>query len=77
MRSTTKKSLSVKNRQEEAALEKKESIQTTVPAETVKEQSPENIKEETPEKSPKSKVKKTANKSEDKKASEPGKEADE
>ncbi len=56
---------------------KGENIQTTVPAEAVKEQIPEYIKEETLEKSPKSKVKKTANKLEDKKASEPEKEGDE
>ena len=56
---------------------KGEKIQTTVSAEAVKEQSPENIKDETLEKSPKPKVKKTAIKLEDKKASEPEKEGDE
>ena len=56
---------------------KGEKIQTTVSAEAVKEQSPENIKDETLEKSPKPKVKKTANKLEDKKASKPEKEGDE
>ena len=71
------KSVSKKSTRRSRSRKKGESIQTTVPAETVEEQSPENIKEETPEKSPKSKVKKTANKSEDKKASEPEKEVDE
>lgn len=56
---------------------KGEKIQTTVSAEAVEEQSPENIKDETLEKSPKPKVKKTAIKLEDKKASEPEKEGDE
>ena len=56
---------------------KGENIQTTLSAEAVKEQSPENIKDETLEKSPKPKVKKTAIKLEDKKASEPEKEGDE
>lgn len=71
------KSVAKKSTRRSRSRKKGESIQTTVPAETVEEQSPENIKEETPEKSPKSKVKKTANKSEDKKASEPEKEVDE
>ena len=71
------KSVGKKSTRRSRSRKKGDSIQTTVPAETVEEQSPENIKEETPEKSPKSKVKKTANKSEDKKASEPEKEADE
>ena len=71
------KSVGKKSTRRSRSRKKAESIQTTVPAETVEEQSPENIKEETPEKSPKSKVKKTANKSEDKKASEPEKEGDE
>ena len=71
------KSVGKKSTRRSRSRKKGESIQTTVPAETVEEQSPENIKEETPEKSPKSKVKKTANKSEDKKASEPEKEVDE
>ena len=56
---------------------KGENIQTTLSAEAVKKQSPENIKDETLEKSPKPKVKKTAIKLEDKKASEPEKEGDE
>ena len=71
------KSVGKKSTRRSRSRKKGEIIQTTAPAETVEEQSPENIKEETPEKSPKSKVKKTANKSEDKKASEPEKEADE
>ena len=71
------KSVAKKSTRRSRSRKKGDSIQTTVPAETVEEQSPENIKEETPEKSPKSKVKKTANKSEDKKASEPEKEVDE
>ena len=56
---------------------KGENIQTTLSAEAVKKQSPENIKDETLEKSPKPKVKKTAIKLEDKKAFEPEKEGDE
>ena len=71
------KSVGKKSTRRSRSRKKGENIQTIAPAEAVKEQSHENIKEETPEKSPKSKVKKTANKSEDKKASEPEKEADE
>ena len=71
------KSVGKKSTRRSRSRKKGENIQTTVPAEAVKEQSPENIKEETLEKSPKSKVKKTANKFEDKKASEPEKEGDE
>ena len=71
------KSVSKKSTRRSRSRKKGESIQTTVPAESDKEQSPENIKEETLEKSPKSKVKKTVKKSEDKEASEPEKEGDE
>lgn len=71
------KSVSKKSTRRSRSRKKGESIQTTVPAESDKEQSPENIKEETLEKSPKSKVKKTVKKFEDKEASEPEKEGDE
>ena len=71
------KSVGKKSTRRSRSRKKGENIQTTVPAEAVKEPSPENIKEEPLEKSPKSKVKKTANKFEDKKASEPEKEGDE
>lgn len=71
------KSVSKKSTRRSRSRKKGESIQTTVPAESDKEQSPENIKEETLEKSPKSKVKKTVKKSEDKEASKPEKEGDE
>ena len=71
------KSVSKKSTRRSRSRKKGERIQTTVPAEAVKEQSPENIEEETLEKSPKSKVKKRAKKFEDKKASEPEKEGDE
>ena len=71
------KSVSKKSTRRSRSRKKAESIQTTVPAESDKEQSPENIKEETLEKSKKSKVKKTVKKFEDKEASEPEKEGDE
>tara|TARA_B100000963_G_scaffold73656_3_gene61657 strand:+ start:18561 stop:19151 length:591 start_codon:yes stop_codon:yes gene_type:complete len=71
------KSVGKKSTRRSRSRKKGENIQTTVPAEAVKEQSPENIEEETLEKSPKSKVKKRAKKFEDKKASEPEKEGDE
>ncbi len=71
------KSVSKKSTRRSRSRKKEESIQTTVPAESDKEQSPENIKEETLEKSKKSKVKKTLKKFEDKEASEPEKEGDE
>ena len=71
------KSVGKKSTRRSRSRKKGENIQTIAPAEAVKEQSHENIKEKTLEKSPKSKVKKTANKFEDKKASEPEKEGDE
>ena len=71
------KSVSKKSTRRSRSRKKGESIQTTFPAESDIEISPENIKEETLEKSPKSKVKKTVKKFEDKEASEPEKEGDE